>query len=622
MEPEKEKRAGHTALFYDEATRRWEGSEFGNAASHHSRQPLHHLHPNAPPPPPSERHFPDVHQGPTIRQVKFAMTLCDAEYRPLHPYTSIQSEMGSAPKALADVNYWHVLYPQLALYCDQGYLDIPLFLFETNLSLMNDFPGCHKYLAIDLSVDFIQGTAFEDWQSLTRFYEENGNWVDLSKFYEKSQPENSARPQRENSPWDMLECSEVPESSDMRLKIPLKSRWWADAFARILHEKHKAQATKNSEVIKQKDVSARRYIGGISVMQELFATPRTHGSQRQRMAILLWKFSQSQSGGVATTSWRRLIPPVSPFQIQSPLTQRMKPPMTLDTALQDAVASHSVPVYADYHNSQPSIFTENCETLLTAPLSDGSSFTTTPTPEDRSFPPSMSTSFPPSVSNSNYAPHPSQESSFHSQEPAYASLESFDSQGSASQDSYITQDTMYHSQDSLYAPLYEYPPPLQIHHPNDRNLGATDHEFTGGEIQLSYVQQEESAVPYDDDAADEEPLIAPRANMISQHQLIHNLEQFDHNNENGILFDHGDAADEQHSELGITNWQTAATQPLMWANMRFQDVEYDEYSGEMMKQGQVVGGDRSIMERHGHAVGYEESSIEGRGHELEEVQEE
>lgn len=107
---------------------------------------------------------------------------------------------------------------------------------------------------------------------------------------------------------------------------------------------------------------------------------------------------------------------------------------------------------------------------------------------------------------------------------------SFDSQSSAydvaghSQEAYESQDSIYHSQDSIYrhvgTPLYEYPP----RHLDDLNAAIASHDFTGGEIQLDY----------------EAPLIAPRANMIPQPQLIQHLEQSDHH----------DPPEQYHKELG------------------------------------------------------------------------
>jgi hypothetical protein len=470
--------------------------------------------------------------GPTIRSVAFEMALFSEPQVPIHTYTSIQSELGAPPQALDDVRDWRTMFPQLAAYRGSGDAECPMFLFETQLNLMNRYPGGSCKLGAEFFIDFTHGTAFTEWCSLTRFYEDNGSEIDLSKYGASNVPPNS--------PYDEIGCQEVQQMTDMRLEIPMKSKWWAQLFSDLMVEARRA-AVGNPQIVKEEDQRTRQYLREMSVMQELWATSRNPGSQPQRMAILLWRFDQTRNREAPTTSWRPIVPPVSPFQVQSPSPSMLQVPHALDSNLEDPMAPHLTHPYPDFYNPQPSIFVDTSETLLALGQSEGSS-PGTPQTDYRSFPSSTSTSFPSSISNSTYGIHQSQELSRDSQDSGYPVFGTFDSQDSTyvaahSQESYGSQDNIYHSQDSLYhtvtTPLYEYPVheyPAPRHDPPEEVTAI--HDFTGGEIQLLYAPHAEPAPAY------EAPLIAPRANMMPQSQVIEHLENFEYH----------DAA-EHHQEL-------------------------------------------------------------------------
>lgn len=495
--------------------------------------------------------------GPTIRRVlAFTMTLVDQNDHKilLHTYTSIQSETPSALRALEDVNKWREMYPPLAADFDRGRIACPIFLFDTHLSLMDHYRQAN--LAIRFSMEFSQGVHFTDWRSYPRFYEQNGCPIDLTKIYPNS------------GTCDLLHSSPIKGTDSSKLEdIAFKSKWWVRVFSSMMDEKMAAENIGDPRLIREEEERAIQVVQGISVMQEIWAT---HGvnHRRQRMAIILWKFSTARRGVAATTSWRRLSPPLSPYDIQSPHPPSEKPPMTLDAALQ-ATSSYVGP-----YTAQPSIFSgATVGDSVDTSLSEASSPSATPTPESRSFPSSTSTSFPSSVSNSIYPLYPSQESSFHSQDSAYPTLSSFDSQESAysfydhhetveaahesygshefpdgSQGSYGSQEVIYHSQESLYQPapdqLYEYPYQMV----EDPITASTSQDFTGGQIHLSYAQTEDSQSSY------EAPLIAPQAHMIPQHhQLIEHLEHFDQHdfldqNPNDLSGGHDEVDEQAHAQ--------------------------------------------------------------------------
>ena len=495
IKPENSKKKAHGSIAREEATGIDENSEYDYASGYPSSQASF-------PPVPSRFSAPieilasNLDQVPSLRRVsEFAMTLKDKSGSKAvrHYFTSIQSEMPSAPKALGDVNKWREMYPALAAYHDRGPIDCPIFLFDANLSLVkHDYPST---LDIQLSMDFSQGAHYTEWRSYPKFYEENGSPVDLPS-------------------WDTLESTHLKGTDNCRLpEVLFCGEFWNRVFSRM---------------VKEEEERATQYIQGISVMQEIWATHRASDRGPQRMAILLWRFNTVKRGEAATTSWRKLLPSLSAYDIQSPHPPTDEPPMTLDTTLQAASP------YVAHDNPQPSIFS-GCPvgSLLTTPLTEDSSSSTTPTLEGHSF--------PSSASNSAYPLYPAQESSFHSQDSAYPPLGIFDSElyehhevveashesygshesADCSQESYGSSGVMYHSQDALYQDafdqLYEYPC-----HTGDAPVAASaSQDFTGGQIHLSYTQTEDSQSSY------EAPLIAPQANIIPHHQLIQHLEHFD-----------------------------------------------------------------------------------------------
>ena len=526
IKPEKSSKKARGSTGHEEAAGGCENLEDDDLFDYQSSQASYPPFPNHPPV------LPPVESGPTIRRVlDFAMTLVEKgdQLALRHTFTSIQSETASTPKALADVNNWRQMYPPLAAYHDHRQIGCPVFHFDSHLSLMDHPYGLN--LAIRLSMHFSQGAHFTEWRSYPRFFERNGSPVDLAGIY------------KDYEPWDELDSTRIEGTDDSELgPIAFRSEWWVRVFSDILSGKKTLMDNhEDPQRIREEEERAIREIQGISVMQEIWATPRDGNHRSQRMAILLWRFSTAKRGETATTSWRRLMTPLSAYEIQSPHPPCENPPMTLDTTLQAAS-----PYFAPYA-LQPSLFSGYpTGDLLLAPPPDDSAPSTAPTPESCSVPSSTSASFSAPASNSAYPLYPSQQPSLHPQGSAYPILDSFDPQDAryavyehhevveashesyrshdfadGSQDSYGSQDVVYHSQDSLYqhAPdqLYEYP----CHAVDAPAAASACPDFTGGQIHLTYAQTEDSPSSY------EAPLIAPQANMIPQHRLIQHPEHFD-----------------------------------------------------------------------------------------------
>ncbi len=578
---------------YEEASGCWTNTRTNKLKYGRTSQSSHL---NALPPSPAETVGSHWNSSPTIRRVQFEMSSSKKQndaLQALHTYTSIQSETPSAPRPLDDVVDWRTFFPPLSAFHYQGQIDCPIYLFDTSFCLTDNYPESGTALSIDISMDVAQGNGFTDWQSHTRFYEERGRLVDLEKFYEEFD--------ESQSPWRALKCHPTNGSADCWLKgIPLKSQWWIRVFSKIIMRKRAAEDTKNPEAIKQEEDYAHRYLRGMSVMQEIWATPRgCENPQDQRVAILLWKFGKARKGEVATASWRRLEPPVSPFQVQSPTSPAQQPPLTLDTTVHDSLVKRSTFPYGDYYNPQPSIFAENAEELLKETLSEGSSPAMTPPFEYcyGSLPSSTSTSFPSEISSLGYHPQLTQESSFQSQDSAYPSLASFDSQDSRtnmqdfdthSQEVYGSQESSYHCHDMLYSTsnqVYEWPSP-QTALPDD---APASQDFTGGKIHVAYIEPEYPLSAY------QAPLIAPRANMMPQHQLIQHPEDFDHHD---YLTPDLDSQDE-HQHI---DWETVASQPLNVADLGFH-TELEREMAQHFEHLQEQAAELEAMESQGHVLG-------------------
>ena len=560
-------------------------------------------------PPPTSIDVSASYIGPTIRRVQFAMTLRERDKKSHHIYSKIQSETAAAPGNLQDVKDWRMFYPQLATYYDRGQLECPIFLFDTSFNLMDEVPRAGSTLSIDLCAEFTHGAGFEQWTCHTTFYDEKGHMVDLTNLYNTFDKVKA-------DPWRELKSSNSLNTTDARVwDIPLKSQWWVLVFTKISAQSQSAVASDVPNAVKQEEEFAQQYLQGISVMQEIWAESRDHNHERRRMAILLWRFGKARKGEAATTSWRRLETP-APVQLLSPAPTMLQPPMTLDSTLNSAIVPRELPLYAEYwpNHSNAAVVGSYTEEFLANPISEGSTRENTPSADYNdfsSFPSSESTSFPSSISSTAYPPLPSQGSSFHSQQSAYPSLASFGSHASQYQvhefstdiqRSYDSQDMTDQSQESFYQhaeqPLYEYE---NLQH--DAHERSMIQDFPGGDIQLSYAQHLEN----DQDApasAGETPLLAPRANMIPQHQLIQHPEHFDNHAylERDLVNSQGISPGHTEDSFETTSWQVVSVQPAAVDEQLHQDMPGSALGNGGMQLHQATEEGETTLEDLSHLV--------------------
>lgn len=363
---------------------------------------------------------------PSVIQVDFEMFLNDVAGERLHTFTSIQSDIGSGPRLLQDVSDWNILYPDLAKYHKLGHVVSELILLETNIDVLRDHPPQKSTLGIDPFIVVAGGKNFENWTSSTRLYEKGV----------------AVRERRKGIKLD--ECplrlkAEYQEHSDnAKVVLQMKSSWWANiVIAEILNRTTAARAHGDQRAVYEAEEWGRCFLAEMSMMQEIYASPKDDKNP-QRIAILLWKFRQTEHGEAATTTWRKLKPPYPRSRRDSPACSPALPflqapmAMALDTSHPYELGSQRAVSDGGYLG-QSSFFVDDPESIITGQLSKGNSSSSTPTPDLQSLPSSTATSFASSGSGSLH-------NDFHSGAPSSVYLDS----------TYLSHDWQMDPQQSVY----------------------------------------------------------------------------------------------------------------------------------------------------------------------------
>ncbi|KAE8351157.1 TEA/ATTS domain family-domain-containing protein [Aspergillus coremiiformis] len=243
-----------------------------------------------------------------------------------HIYTRLQGDQrhpGAPPTHLGDLPTWRTSFPHLnSVLAD---LDNPsnceIILLEANLKLMDDFPPSGSKLGIQLELDFTQpptedalANQMENWSCSTYIYEDGRR---ISKTHHN-----------------------IPKQQLNKVKPPFESSWWARRFTELTQDK---QVNEKSGQYHAADEQTRQFFRTLTAVQEIRASPSPRRVSNQypdcsqddskRMAILLWKFRQTRTKEVGTTTWRRVIPPCPDRNmINSPksATGIDLPPLSLD----------------------------------------------------------------------------------------------------------------------------------------------------------------------------------------------------------------------------------------------------------------------------------------------------
>ena len=569
----------------------------------------------------------------SIRRIKFEMYILDREgQRKLHAYSSLQSEIGSASRALEEAKDWRIKYPRLAPYYDRGELDVEIILFETYFSLMEEQPPYKSKLRIDFEIDVARGVEFTQWECHAYFYE------------------NDILEESVSTPTNL---ERLPGTSDARIIVGLHSSWWVDHFVALANQRMREREG-DRRAIKSEEERPVCQIRDISVVQEIWATPQT-GGRSKRMALFLWNFRESRTQEAATTTWRKLTPPcplTEPyFSPQTLTSQQVQPSLATDTTFHHQDQLQPTPLYAEYFNPQPSFFVENLGHVDSQIADPDVRLKCTSSTPIGSSPSSTSTSMPSSTPNSTLplevsqdSAYSSQDGHFHSQNATCTSRDlTYDSQYSSypfpefeypsetspvqsqdttynahvsgtesqlqdhpSKDYYRSQDTVYQSQHIDHLG-HRFPPDQFLQHqptensPNhcDNDTSSTVQNFANMHLQLSFCESDDSVLAYD------APCVAPTVNMLGPQAHFDGREQFRQKSSLCHL-----PRSQIQDPFDFDQWQTM-DQAVQWASSRLQNGDFEEV-GDIMGQGQVLGEieelergidiEMGLMESYGHGM--------------------
>lgn len=282
----------------------------------------------------------------------------------LHVYTRLQGDQHlpvAPPMPLENIMRWREFFPHLSSLVDDinSPLDCDVIFLEVNLQLMNDFPPARSRLGIQLDIEFGHPATgnmsvvneMEDWTCSTHIYEDGQKVLET--------------------------YHDLPKSTSTKIKPLFESSWWAKLFTQLTQEKRMAEDSGQPEAAHAADERTRQFFRSLTAVQELRATPSAyrrmstgvasnHGNESKRMAILLWKFRQTRTGEVGTTTWRRLIPPPDRSTTNSPrpVTGLDLPPLSLDSLLSKPQhdlyqpSTHSVGMHPSTSMQQWSVYSD------------------------------------------------------------------------------------------------------------------------------------------------------------------------------------------------------------------------------------------------------------------------
>jgi hypothetical protein len=329
----------------------------------HSSQTANHLYPNpshskALPPPAftlgsnvghAEKHG--------VARLDFVMWVSPPNPTPpqmtdqLHRYTEVQCcDPSSQPAPLESTKNWRLSFPHLPSIVEntspsQG---CDIILLEASFRLMPDFPPPLCKLGINLELDFRHPLA--DMKALRELH--HWKWICVTRMYEHGKCFLQTR----------RHCDLAKQKMEVGKVAPsFESKYWAEKFVNLIEKKRGAEESGNEAAISAANEKSCNFFSGLSAMQELAAyapdevsrvETQSKPPQGKRMAILLWKFSQAQSGHVGITTWQRLIPPPHRNTINSPPSAHglAFPPLTIDSMAGGIHDDPKFPIYAESYS--------------------------------------------------------------------------------------------------------------------------------------------------------------------------------------------------------------------------------------------------------------------------------
>ena len=249
----------------------------------------------------------------------------------LHNYTRLQSgNSTSGPMCLEDVRNWRTMFPSLRPIVETwpGSEPCDIIMLEAGFRLREDFPPKFSKLGISLELDFLHPSSnnsaslagLADWSCTTHMYQ-HGRLI------------------------KEVIHDDCHVAGLGKVKPFFESKWWASTFTQLTEKRKIAEDSKSDGTIELANEASRNFFRGLTVMQEILARKMRGGvsrgtwsdtaPRRKRMAILLWRFSQTAAGYVGTTMWQKLIPPPDRLSTNSPtpLMELGLPPLSMDSIM-------------------------------------------------------------------------------------------------------------------------------------------------------------------------------------------------------------------------------------------------------------------------------------------------
>lgn len=260
----------------------------------------------------------------------------------LHDFTSLQTARDLPrcdPSPLENVHNWRSSYPCLAETLDgKGpFPEFDVIMIETSYKAMSEFPPPKATLGLRLELDFGK-----------RSRDELFDWTCTTHIYKSGVPVKQANHYRLEAKWGMV----AP---------PFESMWWALTFIDKVEQKKQAEETGKRDVYHATQQKTQQFFSQLTAVHEIRARSQNGPgasdpqSERELVAVLLWKFSIAPETYVGTTSWQRLLPPPARITTNSPPSQQETslPPLAMDTLVEGQHYPTELSENRDLLNEQP-----------------------------------------------------------------------------------------------------------------------------------------------------------------------------------------------------------------------------------------------------------------------------
>ena len=160
----------------------------------------------------------------TMRMMSKSATKPNGGYEQLLVCTTVQSSMGSHPKALEEVENWRLYFPDLERTiletCSRG---CDIVVLEASIDVAKSQPKEKSAIEVSFDIDINCNPACTSWKLQSTYYEDVGQ--PRKKFDRQPIPETQLGPTK----------TKLPD-------FPMHSKWWRDMIRKIWSRQSEARA--------------------------------------------------------------------------------------------------------------------------------------------------------------------------------------------------------------------------------------------------------------------------------------------------------------------------------------------------------------------------------------------